>query len=176
MPPDGYGQPVSSADWGLDQPPHEMAPSRGRQFPNVAEDLPEVQQLLAQGWHLLPDVLMWVFLPAVWPAHARTWVPDRSTRYFEEWVNGRSTGRRPWTEEIRDAVERDVNEGLSRAGLPPRPANRLWLVRLPDGFTTLDDLLYELILSAEQRGVEPRATPEFASAVQDRLRQLFNAA
>lgn len=164
---------MPSADWGLDQPPHEMAPSDGRQSPAIAEDLPEVRQLLGQGWHLLPEAPMWVFLPAVWPMHSRAWVPDRSTRYFEEWVNGRSTGRRPWTEEIRDAVERDLNEGLRRAGLPPRPANRLWLVRLPDGFTTLDELLHELIFAAEQRGVDTTLTPEFSSAVQDHLRQLF---
>lgn len=164
---------MPSADWGLDQPPHEMAPSDGRQSPAIAEDLPEVRQLLGQGWHLLPEAPMWVFLPAVWPMHSRAWVPDRSTRYFEEWVNGRSTGRRPWTEEIRDAVERDLNEGLRRAGLPPRPANRLWLVRLPDGFTTLEELLHELIFAAEQRGVDTTLTPEFSSAVQDHLRQLF---
>jgi len=171
----GYGQTVPSANWGLEQPPHEMAPSNGRQLSDVAEELPEIQQLLAQGWHLLPEAPMWVFLPAVWPVHARTWVPDRSTHYVEEWENGQRTGRRAWTEVIRDGIERDANADLRRAGLPPRPANRLWLVRLPDGFTTLDDLLYELIAAAEQRGVEPRATPEFASAVQDRLRQLIKA-
>jgi hypothetical protein len=66
------------------------------------------------------------------------------------------------------------NDLLAQCGLPPRPAGRLWLLRPPAGFATLDDALRELLRSAEVFGAPIMACPQFVAAADDALKLLFN--
>lgn len=163
-------------DWGQDQPPAPIASVNAAPLDAPAEDLPEIQALAAEGWHLLPhDAPMWQFLPAVWPRAHRTWVPDRSTRYYSDYVDGHFVAHAPWTPAMLESVESDINTRLIAAGLSPRPPRRLWLARLPEGFRSLDDLLQNLAETAERRGVEPFAQQAFIRVVGEHLAALFAA-
>ncbi|GAB3402007.1 DUF5956 family protein [Flindersiella endophytica] len=162
-------------DWGLGEPPHPVAGGHAGRSELEPADLPEVRQLVGEGWELAPDAPMYVFLPAVWPAELRTWVPDRSTRYATNWRSSPSdpVSRVPWEEELRRDLEAGANRDLERVGIAPRPPDRLWLLRPPAGFARLDALLtYLAVEQAEQRGLDPSCNPAFVGFVGDELRRL----
>ncbi|MFD3872805.1 DUF5956 family protein [Streptomyces sp. NPDC058623] len=139
--------------------------------------LPEVRELGEWGWSLAPDAPMWVFLPYVWPPRARTWVPDRSTRWQIETVLD-SANRvidivcHPVPESERETQERDATADLARVGIPPRPAGRLWLLRPVGGFEGVEDVLDHLCSGAETRGVAVALSEEFAQLCADELESL----
>ncbi|MGW1520791.1 DUF5956 family protein [Streptomyces sp. NPDC002287] len=120
--------------------------------------LPEVRELGELGWFLAPEAPMWVFLPFVWPSDARTWVPDRSTRWQIDTTMDES-GRvvdvecHPATETDREIQEGDALADLARAGIPPRPSGRAWLLRPVGHFKDLDAVLDHLCARAEAAGV-----------------------
>ncbi|MEV4627671.1 DUF5956 family protein [Micromonospora sp. NPDC049523] len=150
-------------DWGLDQPP---APAAGEHMGKVAAEasqLPEVRELIGQGWELAPAAPHLGFLPAVWPRRLRTWVPDRSTHYEQRYVTTPATGAtRTFTavssEEELAVVERDLDSLLAQSGVTGRPRGRLWLLKPPPGFDSVDAFLQHV----GQR-IETAATPASSS-------------
>jgi hypothetical protein len=137
-------------DWGLDQPANPAArPGEGVQDIEPGQ-LPEVRVLSAEGWQLAPDAPVLAFLPAVWPPELRTWVPDRSTRHeqrFEQHpVNLAiySTATVSATPAAREEAEADIDELLAAAGAPGRPRGRLWLLKPPQGYGSVELVVDEL--------------------------------
>jgi len=165
---------VIQPDWGPDEEPARFGGSPATPSSQVADALPEVLAARSAGWFLAPDAPMWVFLPAVWPASSRVWIPDRSTRSAVVWCDDEPPRREPWSWQVADEVEADMNALLAQCGLPPRPAGRLWLLRPPAGFATLDDALRELLRRAEVSGAPIMACPQFVAAADDALEFLFN--
>lgn len=137
------------ADWGVD------VPYLSDRWPSQAlrpDRLPGVLRARADGWYLTPDAPMWAFLPAVWPAAHRAWVPDRSVRLVRL-ERGGSTATIPWSAWDHVEAEDDVNDLLASAGLPPRPFGRLWLLRPPPGSPDLDAVLRALGVDAHAEGL-----------------------
>jgi hypothetical protein len=149
------------ADWGADQPYlKDSWPSE----PLPPERLPVVVAARSHGWHLAPDAPVWSFLPAVWPAHARAWVPDRAVRVVRlQCDDDRVDAVIPWSAWDHAEVEGDTNTLLSEAGLPPRPFGRLWLLRPPPGFDELDDAVDAVISGAAAAGVPLRLCAELVA-------------
>lgn len=161
-------------NWAVDDPPHPVSRRHeGRSDVQQAE-LPEVLALAEEGWCLAPDAPMWVFLPAVWPVSERTWVPDRSTNYVTRWSDSGYSDRVPWSDHDYTEVEADMNMLLGQAGVPGRPAGRLWLLRVPAQFKDLDDVLDDLVSSADAQSVVPNCNRDFVVHVAHRLQPLFD--
>ncbi|MEU3407524.1 DUF5956 family protein [Streptomyces sp. NPDC006670] len=144
--------------WDADGGPHPLAGRRSGRSELEPGRLPEVRELEVLGWFLAPEAPMWVFLPFVWPAVARTWIPDRSTRWqVDTTLDG--AGRvvdvecHPVTEAEQETLEKDASADLARCGLPPRPADRLWMLRPVGQFDDLDAVLDHLCARADARGV-----------------------
>lgn len=101
----------------------------GRKLPGTA-DLPEMQALTAQGWSMVGGHPETWLLPVVWPPEHRCWLPDRYPH-----VRVGFAGERSWIEPLPadnfQIIETEVAEDAAAAGVPPRPAGRLWLLRSP---------------------------------------------
>ncbi len=167
-------------DWGVDDPMHprgaEALQDDGPSSVLRPEELPEVVALGREGWFLAPEAPMWVFLPAIWPRAARTWVTDRSTRYTDSWMRtsaGTTYSREPSTAWERESVEADMDHDLARLAMRGRPRGRLWLLRPPPGLRTLEDTLDEIYQAADERGIDPGLNPLFVAFASHRLRELF---
>ncbi|WP_326561776.1 DUF5956 family protein [Micromonospora sp. NBC_01796] len=150
---------MATIDWGPDQPPDPTAGEHVGKVAAEASQLPEVRQLMGQGWELAPNAPHLGFLPAVWPRRLRTWVPDRSTHYEQRYVTNPATGEtRTFTavssEEELAVVERDLDSLLAQSGVAGRPRGRIWLLKPPPGFDSVDAFLQHV----EQR-IENAATP-----------------
>ncbi|GAB3199283.1 hypothetical protein GCM10027062_15430 [Nocardioides hungaricus] len=146
-------------DWNDDPP----SPSSSREpTSQSAPDLPEVRALLADGWQLAPEAPLFAFLPAVWPREHRIWVHDRSTHYSEEFVDG-GPGRLVVAD--RESVEmfdNDMAALCESAGVPSRPADRVWLLRVPaESRWTVEDVLGEIRRRARAAGVPVRTSRQF---------------
>ncbi|MEU3315829.1 DUF5956 family protein [Streptomyces sp. NPDC006662] len=144
--------------WDVSGSPHRLAGRRSGRSELEPDRLPEVRELGELGWFLAPEAPMWVFLPFVWPAEARTWVPDRSTRWqIDTTVD--ASGRvvdvecHPVTESEQETQEEDVFADLARCGIPSRPTGRLWLLRPVGRFEDLGAVLDHLCARAEASGV-----------------------
>lgn len=162
-----------SFDWGLDQPP--AAPS-GEGVALPPADLPEVVELVAQGWSLAPEEPLWVFLPAVWPRTHRTWVADRSTRWVEHSRDGAVVERVPWSADVYAELESDYNGLLAEAEVPPRPANRLWLLEPPSSDMSVQavlDRVLEPTLSPDSE-IVPSCNPAFVGHTYRTVHGLFS--
>lgn len=138
-----------------------------------AAELPEVVAAENEGCWLAPESPMWVFLPTVWPEWERRWLPDRSTHYLTEWCTGQEPRTLAWSPDVAAEIEHDLNEILVQCGLPPRPPGRLWLLRLPPGFPTLEAVLTELIARADAEGAPLMACPTFVGLSAASLTKLF---
>ncbi|NES17060.1 MULTISPECIES: DUF5956 family protein [Micromonospora] len=165
-------------DWGVDQSAHPAAARAPDVDGLTPEQLPEVRELTARGWHLAPDAPMLVFLPAVWPRPLRTWVPDRAARY-ETWyeqnpttyeVLREQTMRSSW--ESRTEVDNDTDALLAKAGITRRPRGRLWLLKPPPGFADLDGFLTDLGRRADAAGIEGACSRQYVWFTAERLRDL----
>lgn len=134
---------MSEVDW-REVPPHPTSsPDSEGVSPLETHQLPEVVNLVADGWSVAPDAPVWSFLPALWPDELRTWVRDRSTRYG---VSYRSSGqdefeqaRSPLTRADLEDLERTATELADAAGFPSRPTGRVWLLR-PVGSAAPDEV------------------------------------
>ncbi|MFD5417399.1 DUF5956 family protein [Streptomyces sp. NPDC127069] len=167
--------------WDAGGSPHRQAGRRSGRSELEADRLPEVRELGELGWVLAPEAPMWVFLPFVWPSHARTWVPDRSTRWQIDTTTDGS-GRvveaecHPVTETEQETQERDALTDLAGVGIPPRPPGRLWLLRPVGGFEDLDAVLDHLCAQAEAHGVPVGLSAAFAALCADELEAAADAA
>ncbi|MFE6225919.1 DUF5956 family protein [Streptomyces sp. NPDC057854] len=145
--------------WDESGIPHRVASRRSGTTELEPDRLPEVRELVERGWAPAPETPMWVFLPYVWPAEARTWVPDRSTRWQLDTTLD-AAGRvldvecRPLSREEKETQEQDAAADLALAGVPPRPRGRLWLLRPVGGLENLAAVLEHLCAAAEARGVD----------------------
>ena len=147
-------------DWGVDQPPDPAAEDAGEAAGVGPEELPEVRELIAQGWQLAPDAPLYAFLPAVWPRELRTWVPDRATRY-ETWYEQDPKTHAVLRTETREAgpammaeIDDDHDWTLARVGITGRPRGRLWLLKPPPGYDSVDAVLDQVWHRAQQQGIE----------------------
>ncbi len=138
--------------WGVDEPPAAVAlaeplPPRlarlaevqatgvartvddphAAKFPR-AEELPEVQALMREGWRTLDAGPLHCLLPASWPSRHRTWVPDRLPRVAMCATTDHYVGRMV-PAELDDDWQ--PNEAAEDAGLPAPPSRRIWLLRSP---------------------------------------------
>jgi Family of unknown function (DUF5956) len=157
-------------DWGLDQAARSAADTAEEIDPAAhlsAEQLPEVRRLLADGWTLAPDAPMFAFLPAVWPADRRTWVPDRSAHVEQRSVVTATTGRVrahhtvPVSPAARAEAEDDVDALLAEAGITGRPRGRLWLLKPPPGYASVDAVLDEVGRRAAAAGLGGELTAAY---------------
>lgn len=164
---------MATFDWGANEQP--VVPT-GERLSVEAADLPEVVDLQSQGWVLAPDEPMWVFLPAIWPTTHRAWVVDRSTRWLERSRDGQVVERVPWSADVFDEVESDLNALLVEAEVPPRPAGRLWLLKPPSALLSVQDVIDRMIaptLVADSE-IVPSCNPEFVRHAQRTVQELFD--
>lgn len=163
--------------WDVSGLPHRLAERRSGVSELEPDQLPEVRELGQWGWSLAPDAPMWVFLPYVWPPGARTWVPDRSTRWqidttLDATCQLLNVACHPVSQAERETQERDADADLARVGIPPRPAGRVWLLRPVGEFKDVEGVLDHLCASAEARGVPVGLSAEFAELCAEELRGL----
>ncbi|MFB7513242.1 DUF5956 family protein [Streptomyces sp. NPDC056144] len=144
--------------WDVEGCPHRLAARRSGPSELEADRLPEVRELEQLGWVLAPQAPVLVFLPYVWPPGARTWVPDRSSVWLIDTTLA-ADGRvldvecRPAPVAERAALEADALADLGRAGVPPRPPGRLWLLRPVGGLPDLEAVLGWLLAAAVRQGI-----------------------
>ena len=141
-----------------------------------ASQLPEVRELLGQGWELAPEAPHLGFLPAVWPRWLRTWVPDRSTHYEQRYVTNPATGEtRTFTaissEEELVVVERDLDSLLAHSGVTDRPRGRLWLIKPPPGFSSVDAFLQHVGQRIEDAAIPASSSVEFVQITTETLEE-----
>jgi hypothetical protein len=118
---------------------------------------------------------MWVFLPAVWAPSHRTWVIDRATQWSTNFRDGEIVERSPWSEALYGEVEADCNDLLGQVGIAPRPVGRLWLLKPPAMFSSVDEAVDELVTSTlhDGSGIEPNCNPEFVNHVERMVASWF---
>ena len=156
-------------DWGVDEP------SRDGPWPTAAtgpSGLPAVVAAGQEGFSLAPEAALWCFLPAVWPPSERAWVEDRAARYVTVHTR-RSASQVPWSRWDFAAAEQDVRQLLAASGVPPRPPGRLWMLRPPPVFDTLDETLEAIVERAEAAGVPVMCSQPFVAATAVALRDWF---
>lgn len=163
------------ADWGWDEDSLRLAdrPSCDVVTSDDVEDLPDVRVGREHGYVPAPEDPMWCFLPAVWPRAARGWVPD--VRVRTAWhVHGDAAPERvPWTTATYAEIEQDALWMLTQAGVPPRPAGRVWLLRGPRPETSALDLLDEISDAWAATGGQLMSSEPFAAFVAEQVRRAF---
>lgn len=171
---------VVTFDWGVEDPPlHVPRGARCDCEPIDSDDpwgLPSVQAAVHQGYEPAPEAPMWCFLPAIWPATARAWTPDRRVRRMLIQCAGAAPVRVPWSTSDYAEIERDINLFLGEWGIPPRPFGRIWLLRLPARFASLDELLMSREVESVVAEVGVVASPEFVRRIDHELRNHFSQA
>jgi hypothetical protein len=131
--------------------------------PDSVSDLPEVQVAASLGWEPAHEAPLWCFLPAIWPARARAWVPDRRIRHSHVNRAGDVVVRRiPWSTATQAAIEADYHGLLAACGFPPRPFGRLWLLRPPPQWSSVEALLERVVDTWRESGGEVFADRRFA--------------
>lgn len=167
-------------DWGLGEPPNPAATKHANANIDGLRpyELPEVRELISQGWQLAPDAPMLAFLPAVWPSGLRTWIPDRATHYeqrYEKELKNRGP-LRSWlvviSHESQANEEDDIDNLLARANVVGRPRGRLWLLKPPPGFVSVDDALDELGRQAAADGIATECSRSYVKNVARALHRL----
>lgn len=169
---------MTAADWGLDLLELHVPGTRPGWEPVESDEpdgLPEVAAAGALGWEPAHEAPLWCFLPAVWDHGSRAWVPDRRSRHARVVHDHGPPRAVPWSTWDYAEVEADANELLAACGLPPRPFGRLWLLRPPPGFDSMDEVLDHLSDHAVASGEEITVTPGFVRVVADEVRRLFSA-
>ncbi|MFG2983197.1 DUF5956 family protein [Streptomyces sp. NPDC048258] len=163
--------------WDEGGAPHPLALRRTGRSELEPDRLPEIRELEALGWEPAPEELRWAFLPYVWPAAARTWIPDRSTHWAVETSldgHGHVTGVEcaPLPEADLRELDGETDTVLAALGLPPRPQGRLWLLRPVGPFSTVNEVLNYLDATAASRGTEPGLSAAFVDLIRAELAAL----
>lgn len=163
-------------DWGLDRL-ELYVPDGPGSFAVDSDDpdaIPGVREARTLGFEPLTEAPLWCYLPAIWPNAARTWVRDARIRHAGTSATDPEQ-RIPWSTAVYFEMEADYNRMIAAAGFPPRPPGRLWLLKPPPGFDTMDDVLIRLSEAAEAAGERIDLTPGFAGQVDAEVRRLFSA-
>jgi hypothetical protein len=164
---------VVEADWGFGEGPKDFQ-VRGREWDPVdsddADDLEEVAAAREQGWFPLSEAPLWCFVPAIWPARARAWIRDRRVRHGTRQCDDGRVERFPWTAADHFEIEADYNGTLREYGVPPRPGGRIWVLRPPAGYATLDDVLDDIWAGW---GRDEPPAPAFTEHAARRVLELF---
>ena len=129
---DDDAEALPIGDWGVDEQPSTPT---------------------GEGWFKEHEAAVYVFLPALWSASHRCWVP------FERDWKWTSTSEPPkfppvpWTDEEYEEWEGGVNQQLKEVGVVfPRSAGRTWYLRLPEGFSDLEEFLDQLTVDLRESG------------------------
>jgi hypothetical protein len=121
----------------------------------AAEELPEVRELMAQGWYPLDGAPLHGLLPTVWPTVDRCWLPDRLPKVSHRYDGAVST-LVPSGNGRHEAPNELVREEAVEAGLPLPPTGRIWLLRSPFPSVAMRVLLRLIWQRSEQVGHEGR--------------------
>ncbi len=125
------------------------------QTPSAA-DLTEVHMLADLGWSVAPSEPWLAFLPAVWPAEHRGWIPNRVPRVWT--CAGEPPTLAPPTEDdlrMEEEIEEDYPANLEGTGIPVPPLGRIWLLRSPfDGITITEIAAVLESVAVERAGGE----------------------
>lgn len=168
----GDDELMAVVDWGVDK---DVVWVKSVGPPRAPHELPEVLEQARQGFLLLDDIYMWSFVPAIWPPEHRRCLEDHSTLYADTFCSDGTRSRKPWTAGNYFDRENDINNYLAEAGLPPRPAGRLWVLKPPARFPDLDSVFKEFtrriaaeganfMLSAEVVDIVDRVVQEWVAA------------
>jgi hypothetical protein len=170
---------VVDVDWGFEEDPQDFG-VRGLDWEPLnsdkADDLEEIAAAREQGWFPLVEAPLWCFIPAVWPRHARAWIRDRRVRHSSSQCEDRPVERVPWSAADYFEIEDDYNRVLDQYRVPSRPAGRIWVLRPPAGFTTIDDVLSDIWSGWEKATGGETETPPGPELVEHavlRIRELF---
>ena len=149
----------------------------GRARTRPPSEVLESKYLTERGYHLVdPDSVRLALLTAIWPPEQRVWIYDRRSRVERWWRDDGSAQNRPLSEEHRREIEGDINSVLARAGLAPRPAGRLWFVRLPTGRRNLARYQMALAKRVERSGISDREPgPQWAECTKLLILQDFES-
>lgn len=168
---------MESADWGVEtEPLHLRGIPDGRFSPPDSDDpweMPAVRAAREQGFEPAPEAPLWTFLPAVWPGVARAWIPDTRIRHKQVACDGEPLRTLPWSTADYFEMEADANGLLVQWGVPPRPPGRLWLLKSPERFASLEATFGWLSTSAKDAGLDIMANRAFVQQVVRDLRTLF---
>jgi hypothetical protein len=183
-------QPAGPDDpWGTDDPPAvsdppplppalaELAalsgplemPRTGRSPQPRADELPEVRELIRDGWRVANPSPMWSFLPAVWPEGFRCWVPDRLPRFSRSRTRDDVLVITPWSPETAGELHAEVSGMLAKVGFPPPPAGRIWMLRSPWPSIGVEPVLGLILLRANEAGGGGRLDGVLVEAARDVL-------
>jgi len=164
------------AEWGGQEGPSLFGP-RASEWEPVDSDRPEdvldVVAARAHGYSPAPEAPLWCFIPAIWPSAERAWVRDRRVRHLTRQGDDGLLRRLPWTTADYADHENDTNALLVELGLTARPAGRIWLLRAPEPYETVQDLLDRIWVGWQTAGGPAMATPAFVQYTQSRLREIF---
>ena len=139
-------------------------------------DLPEVRRARDLGWEPAPEAPLWCFLPVVWPTRACAWLPDRRIRHSTVAGSDGSPVRRvPWSTSTHAEIETDYNRLLEECGFPPRPFGRVWLLRPPQGWASVDALLGQVVDTWRLAGGEVYADRRFAEHARTVVARAFGS-
>lgn len=163
-----------SDPWGLEQPPARPSqldplPSRlarlaevqatgisltredpyAQDFPS-ADELPEVQALMREGWRPLHGAPLYCLLPAAWPSEHRTWLPDRLPKVGMGRTTDTYYGAIVALPDDEDWHDDYPAEQARAVGLPDPPTERIWLLRSPWPRIPVS-VIYQIIWSVVQR-------------------------
>lgn len=94
-------------------------------------------------------------------------------RQAEVWCDAGPSNRISWSTWDYFEIESDLNSTLADCGFPPRPSGRLWLLKPPSQFASLDEALAHLCTSAEHAGIPIYAHPHFVDHVAGEIAILF---
>lgn len=168
---------VAAGDWGLALEEAHFPETRGVGASALDSDdpatLPAVQAAKLLGFEPAPEAPLYCYLPAVWPNHSRAWIRDIRVRHALVSCNGEPSKREPWSTWDYFEVESDVNSSLTHCGFPPRPPGRLWLLKSPPHFASLDATLRHLYTAAESAGLRMDVPADFAAHVAREVELLF---
>ncbi len=169
---------MTAADWGLDLPELRITGTMPGWHPVDSDDpadIPVVAAARPLGWEPAHEAPLYCFLPAVWDHGSRAWVRDLRVRHATGASPGEELRRVPWSTWDYADIEADANVLLASCGLPPRPFGRVWLLRPPPGFASMDEVLDHLSDHAVASGEELVVTPGFVRVVAEEVRRLFSA-
>ena len=168
---------MAEGDWAVDEPEARFARQQGDLLGVETDDpcdLPGVRAAAALGFEPASEAPLFCFLPAIWPAGARAWIRDVRIRHGQVSRGDGPSRRVPWSTWDYFELEEETNRLLLTCGFVPRPPGRLWLLKPPPGFDTLDAVMSHLSASAIAAGLPILADRGFADHVDRTVTQLFS--